>query len=48
MSEVFCYHNTSDMQDLVWGEPEPVHDVENIIANGKFEVCNVEECNFSL
>ena len=37
---------TSDMQGLVWGEPELVHeydfDVENIIAkNTKFEVCNI-------
>ena len=39
---------TSDMQGLVWGEPELAHeydfDVEKIIA--KFEVCNMEECNF--
>ena len=36
------------MQGLVWGEPELAHeydfDVEKIIA--KFEVCNMEECNF--
>ena len=42
---------TSDMQDLVWGEPELAHeydfDVQNIIAkNRKFEVCNMKECNF--
>ena len=40
--------NYSDMQGLVWGEPELVHeydfDVEKIIA--KFELCNMEECNF--
>ena len=45
------YIITSDMQGLVWGEPELAHeydfDMENIIAkNRKFEACNMEECNF--
>ena len=38
------------MQGLVWGEPELAleydFDVENMAKNRKFEVCNMEECNF--
>ena len=46
-----CTVLVDDMQGLVWGEPELAHeydfDVENIIMkNRRFEVCNMEECNF--